>query len=327
MKKIAVLTSGGDAQGMNAAIYAVVRYALKSGLEVYGVNRGYKGLIEGDIKKMTAIDVEDILHKGGTVLKTARCPELQTEEGELAAIKTMRDNGIEGLVVIGGDGSIQGAARLSRKYGIKIIGIPGTIDNDLAYTDYTLGFDSAVSVCVNAVNQLRDTMSCNDRSCVVEVMGRYCGDIALYTALATGAEAVVVPEVGLDIDKIVGTILHNRSIGKYDNIIIIAEGLSPTCHGAAQNLLEQIVERIPGINIRPFVTGHIQRGGNATVQDIMLGIQMGEHAVKCLLEEKTNRVVGIANNVIFDEDVQKALGRKTPFQQHLYELAQDLVKY
>ena len=187
MKTIGVLTSGGDSQGMNAAVYATVRYGIDHGMDVYGIYDGYKGLIAGKVRKMTAKDVDGIIHRGGTVLGTSRCPEMKTDEGRQAAADTLKKYGIEGLVVIGGDGSFQGAKVLSTLYGVKTIGIPGTIDNDLAYTDFTLGFDTAVTVVVDSIKMLRDTMACNDRSCVVEVMGRRCGDIAVYGGLAAGS--------------------------------------------------------------------------------------------------------------------------------------------
>ena len=192
MKRIGVLTSGGDAQGMNAAVYSTVRYASEHGLEVYGIQLGYKGLIEGKLSKLTVTDVDYVINRGGTILKTARCAEMMTEEGQKQAVKTLKDNRIEGLVVIGGDGSFHGAKVLTEKYGIKTMGIPGTIDNDLAYTDFTLGFDTAVNVSMNAITMLRDTMACNDRNCVVEVMGRNCGDIALYAGITSGAEMILV---------------------------------------------------------------------------------------------------------------------------------------
>lgn len=322
MKKIAVLTSGGDSQGMNAAIYAVVRYGISKGMDVYGVFDGYKGLINDKVKKLVAKDVDNIVYKGGTVLGTSRCPEMKTDEGKQAAAAVLAKHGIEGLVVIGGDGSFQGAKMLSTMFGIKVIGIPGTIDNDLAYTDYTLGFDSAVTVVVDTIKMLRDTMACNDRSCVVEVMGRRCGDIALHSALTSGAEAVLVPESPLSMDELVARINANAAIGKYDNIIIVAEGV-----GHADEVRAEIERRIPSINIRSMVVGHIQRGGNATVRDRLLGIEMGELAVNCLEQNKTNRVIGIKDNKVFEQDMLEALSQTSSFDEHLYRLANDLVCY
>lgn len=331
MKKIGVLTSGGDSQGMNAAIYATVRYGLENGLEVYGIKNGYRGLIAGDVVKLDAKDVENIIHRGGTVLGTARCPEMRTEEGMAKAVATLNKYGIEGLVVIGGDGSFAGAKRLSTEHGIKTIGIPGTIDNDLAYTDFTLGFDSATAVVVDAVIKLRDTMSCNDRTCVVEVMGRDCGDIAIYAGLACGAEAILIPEIGYDVDSVVKRIKHNASVGKFDNIILVSEGLRTDENGkgkVADRVMNDILERMPNLNIRSMVVGHLQRSGDATVQDRLLGIRMGAHAIKCLIAGKTNRVIGIKDNAIFDADIVEALSHpKTFVSADYYDLADKLTIY
>ncbi len=331
MKKIGVLTSGGDSQGMNSAVYAVVRSALACGLEVYGIRYGYRGLIDGDMEKLSAKSVEGIVHRGGTVLGTARCLEMKTPEGQRKAVENLRQKGIEGLVVIGGDGSFAGAKVLSTQYGIKVIGIPGTIDNDLAYTQYTLGFDSAVATVANNVTLLRDTMSCNDRTCVVEVMGRDCGDIAIYGAIACGAEAVLVPELGYDIDAVVKRITHNAQKGKFDNIIIVAEGIRSDGTldkgHEADKVMADILKRLPDINVRAMVLGHLQRSGDATVTDRLLGIRMGDLAVKCLAEGKTDRVIGVKNNVVFDEDMVEALSQQKTFDRTLYDLANSLSAY
>ena len=322
MKTIAVLTSGGDSQGMNAAIYATVRYGLQNGMEVYGVKNGYKGLISGNLWKMSAKDVDGIVNRAGTILGTSRCPEMKTDEGRQAAADTIKKFGIEGLVVIGGDGSFQGAKVLSTLYGVKTIGIPGTIDNDLAYTSFTLGFDTAVTVVVDTIKMLRDTMSCNDRSCVVEVMGRHCGDIAMYGGLTAGAEVIMLPEVPMTIDQVVAVLQRNKAAGKLDNIIVVAEGVAH-----AEDVRKQIEERMPDINLRSMVVGHIQRGGDTTFQDRLLGIRMGAHAIKCLLANKTNRVIGVMNNEIFDEDILEALAKVKVFDKTTYELANELTEY
>lgn len=322
MKKIGVLTSGGDSQGMNAAVYAVVKYGLEKGLEVYGIHSGYQGLMDGKVEKLSLNRVENIIHRGGTILQTARCPEMKTEDGQKKAVNTLNRNGIEGLVVIGGDGSFQGAKVLSTKYGIKTIGIPGTIDNDLAYTDFTLGFDSAATVVINTVQMLRDTMTCNGRTCVVEVMGRRCGDIALYAGLTSGAEAIVVPEVGYDIDAIVARLQSNAAVGKLDNIVLVAEGVC-----SAEQVCADIKLRMPQISIRSLVIGHVQRGGNASFQDRLLGVKMGSRAVDCLVEGKTDRVIGIRDNAIIDEDIVEALSKQKRIDLNLYELANKLSKY
>ena len=331
MKKIGVLTSGGDSQGMNAAIYATVRYGLQHGFEVYGIRNGYKGLMNDDIIKLTAKSVEGIAHRGGTMLGTARCLEMKTVEGQQRAVATLNKHGIEGLVVIGGDGSFAGAKTLSTQYGIKTIGIPGTIDNDLAYTDYTLGFDTAVTIVANAVKDLRDTMSCNDRTCVVEVMGNRCGDIAVYAGLVCGAEAVLTPEVKYDVDTLVARLKANAKKGKLDNIILVAEGIRSRGElvkgKEADYIMEDILARMPKINIRSMVLGHLQRSGDATVQDRLLGIRMGAHAVQCLANGLTNRAIGIHNDAIFDEDIVEALAKTKGLNTALYELANNLSKY
>lgn len=322
MKTIGVLTSGGDSQGMNAAVYAVVRYALQNDMTVYGIMNGYKGLIAGNVKEMTSKDVDGIVHRAGTILGTSRCPEMKTDEGRQKAAETLKKFGIEGLVVIGGDGSFQGAKVLTTLFGVKTIGIPGTIDNDLAYTSFTLGFDTAVTVVVDTIKMLRDTMSCNDRSCVVEVMGRRCGDIAMYGGLTAGAEVIMIPEMPMTIDEVVEVLKRNEAVGKYDNIIVVAEGV-----GHAEQVRAEIEARMPEINLRSMVVGHIQRGGDTTFQDRLLGIRMGAHAVKCLLDNKTNRVIGVKNNEIFDEDLLEALAKEKKFDVNTYELSKELARY
>ena len=320
MKKIGVLTSGGDSQGMNAAIYATVRYGLSCGMEVFGIFGGYKGLIDGNVRSLDAASVDGIMNRGGTMLGTSRCPEMKTPEGKQAAAQTIKKYGIEGLVVIGGDGSFQGAKMLCESFGVNVIGIPGTIDNDLAYTDFTLGFDSAVTVVVNTVNMLRDTMSSNGRTCVVEVMGRNCGDIALHSALTASAEVVIVPEVGYNPDEVAERIKLNVAHGKLSNIVIVAEGAQN-----AGTVLNDLKSRVPDINARSMVVGHIQRGGNATYRDVYLGVRMGVKAVECLQQNLTNRVIGVRQDRIFDQDILEALAMKRPFDVDLYKLANRLV--
>ena len=322
MKRIAVLTSGGDSQGMNAAVYATVRYGLAHGLQVYGVQCGYQGLIDGKVVELSAQSVDNVIYRGGTVLSTARCPEMKTEEGQAKAVATLKKYGIEGLVVIGGDGSFNGAKVLSTKYGIKTMGIPGTIDNDLAYTDFTLGFDSATTVVINSVQMLRDTMACNGRTCVVEVMGRNCGDIALYAGLTSGAEVIIVPELGYNLDDVVARLKANAKVGKTDNIVIVAEGVC-----SAEKVCADIKERMPEINIRSINLGHVQRGGNATLQDRLLGTRMAAHAIDCILEGKTNRVIGIRDNQIIDEDIVEALAKTKQINMSIVKLANTLSKY
>lgn len=316
MKRIGLLTSGGDAPGMNAAIRAVVRTALYYGMEVYGIERGYAGLIDDTMMPMEMSSVSDIVQKGGTKLRTARCLEMLTEEGQKQAAATLGKRGIEGLVVIGGDGSFQGAKVLTEKFGIPTIGIPGTIDNDLEYTDYTLGFDTAVNTCIEAINKLRDTMNSHERISVVEVMGRRCGDIALYAGITSGAEISVIPEVAYDMDDIVMRINRSRANGKHSNIIVVAEG---AC--SAEEFTKKLQPLVP-YDVRPTTIGHIQRGGSPTMADRMLAAQFGNKAVRLLKDGIGNRVVGIRKNEIIDMDIIEAVSMKKTFNYELYETLQ-----
>lgn len=315
MKRIGLLTSGGDAPGMNAAIRSVVRSGLYFGMEVYGIERGYAGLIDNNLVKMEMRSVSNIVQCGGTKLRTARCLEMLTKEGQQKALATLEKNGIEGLVVIGGDGSFRGAKVLS-EYGIPTIGIPGTIDNDLAYTDYTLGFDTAVNTCIDIINKLRDTMTSHERVCVVEVMGRHCGDIALYSGIASGAEIIVVPEIEFNMDEIVAKIRRSRSNGKHSNIVVIAEGVMSAAKFAEQ--LQSVTE----YSVRPTCIGHVQRGGSPSMSDRMLAAQFGNKAVRLLNEGIGNRVVGIRDNHIIDMDIVEAVSMKKTFNYELYETLQ-----
>ena len=318
MKKIAVLTSGGDAPGMNAAIRAVGRTAIHNGIEVMGVQRGYSGLINGELFTMDRTSVSDIIQRGGTILRTARCPEFKNEEVRKKAAKILQAYGVEALVVIGGDGSFTGAKLLS-KLGIKTIGIPGTIDNDLAYTDFTLGFDTALNTVVDAINKIRDTSTSHERVSIVEVMGRNCGDLSLYAGICGGAEAIIVPEVeAFDRDELCKTILEGKNKGKMHNLVILAEGI-----GGAFELAEY-VENITGIETRATVLGHIQRGGSPSASDRVLASRMGAKAVEVLLEGKTSRVIGIRDNKIIDQDIDEALDMESKFDTELYEIAKVL---
>lgn len=322
MKNLAILTSGGDAPGMNSAVYAVVRYALQSGLNVYGVESGYKGLIEGKVFPLNSLSVDDVVYRGGSMFKTARCEQMKTPEGLQMAYETLKNNKIDYLVVIGGDGSFAGARALCQTYGVKVVGVPCTIDNDLAYTDFTIGFDSAVNTVMNSIKMLRDTMHCNDRTCVVEVMGRNCGDIALYAGATSGAEVILVPEVPFDFDDVVARLKHNVARGKKDNVVVVAEGA-----GHADELNSRLAKFLPEIELRPVTIGHVQRGGDATFRDRLLGLRMGTHAVDCLLQGKTGRVVGIVHNNIVDEDITEALSRRKTFNRELYDTAMKLVEF
>ena len=315
MKRIGLLTSGGDAPGMNAAIRSVVRSGLYFGMEVYGIERGYAGLIDNNLVKMEMRSVSNIVQCGGTKLRTARCLEMLTKEGQQKALATLEKNGIEGLVVIGGDGWCRGAKVLS-EYGVPTIGIPGTIDNDLAYTDYTLGFDTAVNTCIDIINKLRDTMTSHERVCVVEVMGRHCGDIALYSGIASGAEIIVVPEIEFNMDEIVAKIRSSRANGKHSNIVVIAEGVMSAAKFAEQ--LQAVTE----YSVRPTCIGHVQRGGSPSMSDRMLAAQFGNKAVRLLNEGIGNRVVGIHDNHIIDMDIIEAVSMKKAFNYELYETLQ-----
>lgn len=314
MKKIGILTSGGDAPGMNAAIRAVVRHGIYKGLEVYGVERGYSGLINGEINRLEMRSVSDIIQRGGTILKTARCPEMKTEEGRATALANIAKFGLDGVIVIGGDGSFMGAKILSDR-GVPSIGIPGTIDNDLPYTDYTLGFDTACNTALDAINKLRDTMTSHERISIVEVMGRHCGDIALYAGLAGGAEVIIVPELKYDINEISEKIKSSHAQGKKSGIIILAEGA-----GKADDFATQL-EQLTGFNVRATVLGHIQRGGGPSMADRILGTRCGVHAVDLLCEGIGGRAVGIKNNKIFDIDITEGLALKKKFDMNLYNIA------
>ncbi len=316
MKRIGLLTSGGDAPGMNAAIRAVVRSGLYFGMEVFGIERGYAGLIGDNVIPMEMRSVSNIVQCGGTKLRSARCMEMLTTEGQKKAVDTLEKHGIEGLVVIGGDGSFRGARSLTEQYGVPTIGIPGTIDNDLAYTDYTLGFDTAVNTCLDIINKLRDTMTSHERVSVVEVMGRHCGDIALYSGIASGAEIIVVPEIAFDTSDIVSRINKSRSSGKHSNIIVVAEGAM-----SAEMLAKQLEERST-YDVRPTCIGHVQRGGSPSMADRMLAAQFGNKAVRLLKEGVGNRAVGIRDNKIIDMDIIEAVSMKKKFNYELYETLQ-----
>ena len=315
MDRIAVLTSGGDAPGMNACIRAVVRTALNYKMDIYGVNRGYAGLIKGELTRLNTRSVSGIIHKGGTFLNTARCPEFKDEEGLRMAAEALSAYGIEGLVVIGGDGTLRGAKDLSEKFGIKVMGIPATIDNDLAYTDYTVGFDTSVNTVLWAINNLRDTFHSHDRVGLLEVMGRNCGDIALYAGVAGGAEYVLVPEIPYDLDKISASIKKSHLRGKTSNLLILAEGA-----GDADEIAK-IIEQKSGAGVKVTKFGHIQRGGSPQMFDRVLAARFGYKAVELLMQNADSCAIGIRDNKIITvsyEDVSKAPSR---FDKRLYDIA------
>ena len=314
-KAIGVLTSGGDAPGMNAAVRAVVRAGLSYGMRVLGIERGYNGLLNEELVEMNLRSVSDIIHRGGTMLYTARSPEFNTQAGVEKAAANCRKNGIDGVVVIGGDGSFRGARDLTNA-GIPCIGVPGTIDNDIASSEYTIGFDTAMNTAVEMVDRLRDTMESHDRCSVVEVMGRRCGDIALQTGIAVGATSILVPEVPYDFKKdIVDRMQLTQKTGKKHFIIIVAEGV-----GGVEKLAKQI-EETTGIETRATVLGHVQRGGSPTLRDRVVGSEMGAYAAKLLYEEKGNRVVVMQKGKIIDLDITEALKMKRVFDKNLYDIA------
>lgn len=319
MKRIAVMTSGGDAPGMNAAIRAVVRGALYHKIEVYGIERGYEGLINGDIRELTVSSVSDILQRGGTWLKTARSKRFMTPEGFQRALDMLENFEIEGLVVIGGDGSYRGGLELT-KAGIKVIGLPGTIDNDLTYTDFTIGFDTAVNTVLNAIGNIRDTSSSHERSTVIEVMGRHCGDIALYAGLTGGAESILIPEEPIDINKICRTLIQGKNRGRMHSIILRAEGVEM----CTEDLANTIQERT-GMETKIVVLGYIQRGGSPTARDRMLASRMGYKAVELLLSEgMTSKAVGIKGDEIVYYDLEEALNMPRKHDKSLMDLAEIL---
>lgn len=312
--RIAVLTSGGDAPGMNAAIRAVVRTSIYMGIEVYGVKKGYNGLIDGDIFKMDVSSVADIIHRGGTILGTARSDEFMTEEGVKTAVNNLKEYGIEGVIAIGGDGTLRGAATLY-EHGINVIGIPATIDNDLGYTDYTIGFMTATETVVEAISKLRDTSSSHGRANVVEVMGRHCGDIALNAGLAGGAETVVVPEIEFDFDKMVQKMLHGIQRGKRHHIIVVAEGAADSYE------ISKELEEKTGIETKVTVLGHVQRGGVPTVFDRIMASRMGNQAVQLLERGEGGLAIGLKCNSIFKLNIDDALKIPKKIDKGVFEVS------
>ena len=317
MKKIGVLTSGGDAPGMNAAIRAVVRYGIYNNINVVGIKNGYRGLVEGDSMEMSLSSVADIIHRGGTVLGSARSKEFQEKKGFETALKNIKYLGIDGLVTIGGDGTFKGALELG-KAGVPTIGIPGTIDNDLPYTQYTLGFFTALTTVLESVEKIRDTSSSHGRTNVIQVMGRNCGDLALYAGLAGGAEMVIIPEVEYNIDEVCDKIMQGRARGKKHSIIILAEGA-----GDAKDISQKI-EKKTGVGTRYSVLGYTQRGGTPSAFDRLIGSQMGAKAVELLKDSISNRVLGVRGNEIFHMDMAEALSMKKTFDENTYELTKIL---
>lgn len=312
MRRIGVLTSGGDTPGMNALIHAVVRMAKSNGLAVMGVMKGYAGLIEGRIAEIRSRQVEGIVSRGGTILKTARCMEMKTKEGQEKAVQVLKAFGIDGLVVCGGDGSFKGAQILSHM-GIPTIGVPGTIDNDLAYTDYTIGFDTAVNCVIGEIAKIRDTMDSHERIGVIEVMGNKCGDIALEAGVDGEAEYIIVPEMEFDVDAICQSLQNRRIKGNMTSIIVIAEGA-----GKGEALANYIRAKT-GLDVKAIVLGYVQRGGAPSAFDRMIATKMGIRSVELLMDGVGGRVVGIKNNKIVDFDIDEALAMKMKFDKKLYQ--------
>ncbi|MGN0273098.1 MAG: 6-phosphofructokinase [Lachnospiraceae bacterium] len=318
VKTIGVLTSGGDAPGMNAAIRAVVRQALTKGLNVKGIKRGYAGLLQEEIIDMKATDVSDIIQRGGTILQTARCKEFTTLEGQEKGAAICKKHGIDGIVVIGGDGSFKGAQKLA-EHGINTIGLPGTIDLDIASTEYTIGFDTAVNTAMEAIDKVRDTSTSHERCSIIEVMGRGAGYIALWCGIANGAEDILLPEkYNYDEQVLVNNIINNRKRGKKHHIIINAEGI-----GHSTSMAKRI-EAATGVETRATILGHMQRGGSPTCKDRVYASTMGAMAVDLLLEGKTNRVVGYRHGEFVDFDIDEALAMQKGIPEYQWEVCRNL---
>ena len=315
VKTIGVLTSGGDAPGMNAAVRAVVRTALGHGMRVIGIQRGFNGLLNGEAYEMNLRSVSEIIHRGGTVLYTARCLEFKTEEGQRKGAEMCEKLGIDALVVIGGDGSFRGARDLTNA-GINCIGVPGTIDNDIACTDYTIGYDTALNTAMEMIDRIRDTTESHDRCSVVEVMGRRCGDIALNTGVAVGALTTLVPEIPYDFHRdVLDRIRLAQSTGKRHYIIVVAEGVGNT------EELAQRIQRHTGIEPRATILGHVQRGGAPTLRDRVVASRMGYHAAELLFNGIGNRVVAMKGEQIVDFDITEALNMPRTFDEKMYRVS------
>ncbi len=315
--RIGVITSGGDAPGMNAAVRAVVRTGIYHGLEVYAIMRGYQGMIENDITKMESRSVANIIQRGGTILKTARSKEFFTPEGRKKAYENLKSHGIDGLIIIGGDGSFNGALKFSQEFNIPCIGVPGTIDKDIAGTDFTIGFDTAINTAIDAIDKIRDTADAHDRVFVVEVMGRDAGYIALHSGLATGAEHILVPEHKTDIDEVISSLMEKEKRKKLMNIIVVAEGDE---FGGGEQVTKYVKEKLPQADVKITVLGHIQRGGSPTCADRILASRMGYHAVLSLLEGRKNVMVGIVNDQMHYTPLSKAVKAKQQIADDWFDM-------
>ncbi len=315
IKRIAVLTSGGDSPGMNAAVRAIVRYGIKSNLEVYGIFRGYAGLLDEDIHKLDYRDVSGIMEKGGTFLRTARCPEFKVADVRDEAAQILKKHEIEALVVIGGDGSLHGAAFLDADHGIPTIGIPGSIDNDIYGTDMCIGVDTCLNTTMDAVQKLKDTATSHERAFIVEVMGRENGYIALMSAIITGSEAAIIPEVPVDYDKLSDRLLEERKRGKINSIIIVAEG------AASAYTVSRHLEHKIGYETRITILGHVQRGGSPSAFDRILSTRMGLHAIQAILDGDFGKMIGLQANTMARVPYEELLGKKKPINMDLYKLS------
>jgi 6-phosphofructokinase 1 len=304
ISKIGVLTSGGDAPGMNACVRAVVRTGIFEGYEVYGIMRGFQGMLDDDIHKLESRSVANIIQRGGTILKTARCKDFFTPEGRKKAYENLKKRDINAIVIIGGDGSFRGAQIFANEYDIACIGIPGTIDKDIAGTDFTIGFDTAVNTAVEAIDRIRDTADAHDRLFIIEVMGRDAGYIALYSGISTGAENILIPEHKTDMKELIRSLLEKEKRKKLVNLLVVAEGDD---FGGANEVAKLIHEKIPAADIRVTILGHIQRGGSPTCLDRLIASRMGYAAVECLKEERFNVMVGIVNNKMHYTPLEKAV--------------------
>lgn len=319
--RIGVMTSGGDSPGMNACIRAVVRTGIFHGLEVCGITRGFAGMIDNDIIKMDSRSVANIIQRGGTILKTARCKEFMTPEGREKAYKNLKSHGINGLVIIGGDGSFKGAQIFSNEFEIPCIGIPGTIDKDIAGTDFTIGFDTAVNTAIEAIDKIRDTADAHDRLFIIEVMGRDAGYIALHSGIGTGAEHILIPEKKTDVEQVLLSLQEKEKRKKLVNLVVVAEGDD---FGGANDLAVVIKERIPGFDVRVAILGHIQRGGAPSGMDRLIASRMGYSAVECLMEGKYNVMVGIVNNKMHYTPLDNAIKAKQKISEEWLKIVKIL---
>ncbi|WP_096269667.1 6-phosphofructokinase [Paucisalibacillus globulus] len=317
MKRLGILTSGGDAPGMNAAIRAVVRKCIYHDVEIYGIKNGFQGLMEGNIEKMDVGSVGDIIQRGGTMLYSARSEEFKTEEGQQKGIEQLKKFGIQGLIVIGGDGSFRGAQKLTEK-GFPCIGVPGTIDNDIPGTDFTIGFDTALNTIIEAIDKIRDTATSHERTYIIEVMGRDAGDLALWAGLADGAESILIPEKKDDLDEVVSRLKRGIERGKKHSIIILAEGVGSGIEYG------ELISKAANLETRVTVLGHIQRGGSPTANDRVLASRLGAKAVDLLLAGKAGRMVGIQKNQLVDHDINDILNNTHSIDEEMYQLSKEL---